>query len=95
MADFEKNATPFDQAMQDIDPTEIPFIFKNKELTKPANALCHRWMTHFIYHDQEVLRFLFNRTQLYCKHKGANPTSWAKWVNRCERELRLNKIKEF
>jgi len=80
---------------KDIDPNEIPFIFKNKEYTKPANQQLLDWMRYFAEHDVEVLRFLFNKCQYYVKHGGCSIYTWATWQKRLHRDLKNTNPKEF
>lgn len=76
---------------KDQDPQTIPFIFKNKEYTKPANQILHDWMSYFAHNDIEVLRFLFNKCQYYAKFGGARASSWAKWQTKVIRDLKNHK----
>lgn len=77
----------------DKDPSTIPFIFKNKELTVPANKQLKDWLEYMLVHKPSVLKFLHTKSQEYVKHGGANAYTFKRWLHKLEKDC--SKIKEF
>ena len=78
---------------EDVDPTTLPFIFKNKELTVPANQLLKDWLEYMVVHNPEVLKFLHTQSQEYVKHGGANAYTFERWKKKLKKDC--SKTKEF
>lgn len=80
-------------APEDIDPTTLPFIFKNKELTVPANAELKEWLEYMVVNLPKELKFLHLKSQEYVKHGGANAYTFERWLKKLAKDCK--KTKEF
>lgn len=78
---------------EDVDPTTLPFIFKNKELTIPANSQLKDWLMYMVDYKPDVLKFLHTKSQEYVKHGGANTYTFERWKKKLKKDC--TKIKEF
>jgi len=69
------------------DPFTIPFIFRNRDLTLPANPALKEWLELTFQQDPEHLRFLYREQQKYILYGGGNTYTWKRWITKLERDL--------
>ena len=69
------------------DPFTIPFIFRNRDLTIPANPSLKEWLDLAFKDNPDNLKFLYRRQQRYIMYGGGNSYTWARWITKLERDL--------
>lgn len=73
------------------DPTIIPHVFMNVELTRPASSELASYMKLLLEHCPDALKYIYNACQKYCEHGGAPKMTFVKW----KRKLELDLEKEY
>lgn len=71
----------------DTDPTTIPFIFRNRDLTIPATKELKEYLQIVVEEDEQLLKFLHSRSQEYINYNGANQYTFKKWITKLKRDL--------
>lgn len=71
----------------DTDPIDVPWIFRNRDLTIPATRELKKYLQLVLDDDPEHLRFLYRRSQEYCKFGGANAYTWKRWLNKLTKDV--------
>lgn len=79
--------TDINKVSIDTDPVDIPWIFRNRDLTIPATRELQKYLALVIEEDVELLRFLYRRSQEYVKFGGANTYTFKKWVAKLKRDV--------
>lgn len=72
----------------DTDPSDIPWIFRNRDLTVPATRELKKYLQLVMDEDPELLRFLYRRSQEYTKYGGANAYTWQRWSNKLAKDVK-------
>lgn len=67
---------------------EVPFIFKNRDLTVPANTILKEWIRWALEECPDELKFLHRRSQEYTKYGGANSYTFKRWLTKLEKDTR-------
>lgn len=76
----------------DTDPKDIPWIFKNRDLTIPSTQELHTYLTLLVNDDPEPLRFLYSKSQEYTKYNGANAYTFKRWLDKLKKDLVKTKL---
>ena len=63
------------------------FIFRNRDLTIPANTETKEWLIYMVANFPDDLKFLFKKSQEYVRFGGANAYVWAAWLKKLKRDL--------
>lgn len=71
----------------DTDPLDIPWIFRNRDLTIPSTQELKEYLTILVEDDIENVRFLHRRQQEYLKFGGGNAYAFSKWIAKLKRDL--------
>lgn len=71
----------------ETDPKDIPWIFRNRDLTIPATRELKKYLLLVIEEDPELLRFLHRTSQKYIAYGGANTYAFGKWMKKLIRDL--------
>lgn len=79
--------TDEDKVTLDTDPKDIPWIFRNRDLTVPATRELKKYLQLVLEEDPELLRFLYRRSQEYQNYGGANAYTWKRWVNKLTKDV--------
>lgn len=66
---------------------KIPFIFKNRDLTIPANKILRDWLLDVLNNEPKDLLFLYRKSQEYTKHGGANTYSFDSWLRKIRKDV--------
>jgi len=70
------------------DPTKIPHLFKNVELTKPASKELAEYMNYCLEHFPDALRYIHNASQEYVDYNGVKPLNYAQWKRKLMKDLK-------
>lgn len=74
------------------DPTKIPHVFFNVELTKPASKELHKYLSLCLEHYPDSLKYLHRKSQEYVKHgSGVRKMGYEDWKRKLATELRKQK----
>lgn len=76
----------------ETDPKDIPWIFKNRDLTIPSCKELHTYLTLLVEDNPEQLRFLHSQSQKYIKYGGANTYTFKGWLTKLKRDLDKHKF---
>lgn len=63
------------------------FIFRNRDLTIPANKATREWLVYMAENFEEHLKFLHKKSQEYVRFGGANAYTWGAWLKKLKRDL--------
>lgn len=63
-------------------PKDIPHIFRNRDLTHPANPLLKEWILFAYEHDKPLLKYIYKEQTKYVKFGGGCAYTFAKWVEK-------------
>lgn len=69
------------------DPANIPHIFFNIELTRPASKELADYLTLCLDHYPESLRYVFNKSQEYVGFGGCRKMTFAQWKTKLKKDL--------
>ena len=65
----------------------VAFIFRNRDLTIPANTETKDFLCYMVEHYPDDLKFLYKKSQEYVRFGGANTYSWKMWFKKLQRDL--------
>jgi hypothetical protein len=71
----------------DTDPHDIPFIFRNRDLTIPSTRELHAYLSAVVEDDITKLWFLYRRSQDYVNYGGCSTHTFPKWQDKLKRDL--------
>lgn len=63
-------------------------IFRNRDLTIPANTDTKEWLNFMVANFPDDLKFLHKKSQEYVRFGGANAYLWSKWLQKLKRDLK-------
>lgn len=80
--------------MENKDPREIAFIFKDVSCTIPANKELAEWLKYMLENHQQDLHFLYKESQAYVSFGGGSGYSKQRWFNRLTKNVNKH-LEEF
>lgn len=72
----------------ETDPLDVPWIFRNRDLTIPATRELKKYLMLVLDEDPELLRFLYRRSQEYTKFGGANAYTFVRWSKKLAKDVK-------
>lgn len=63
-------------------PADIPHIFRNRDLTQPANPLLKEWILFAHKHDPQALKYIYKEQTQYVKFGGGCSYKFERWLGK-------------
>lgn len=75
--------------MEELDPMNIPFVFKDISCSRPANLLLAQWLDFMLENYPDDLHWLYRRSQEYVKHGGGSIYTFPLWKKRTRKNVNI------
>ena len=73
-------------------PSKIPHIFRNRDLTVPANPLLKEWLLFVLKYDPDLLKYLYRAQGRYVKFGGGNSYTFKRWCGKLLKDTTKTKF---